>query len=162
MNDICIGSFRMDDHQGVVELILSIQRREFGIDISIEDQPDLMSIASFYQTGVGDFVVARRNGVVIGTIGLKDIGNGDAALRKMFVAAEWRGREFHVAHQLLLYLLERAKSGGVHRIYLGTNASFLAAHRFYEKYGFELIERHRLPARFDVMAVDSRFYTLSL
>ncbi len=36
----------------IIGLISSIQRNEYGIDITPEQQPDLQSIPSFYQTGV--------------------------------------------------------------------------------------------------------------
>lgn len=32
-----------------VDLILTIQQKEFNIPITVEDQPDLMQIESFYQ-----------------------------------------------------------------------------------------------------------------
>jgi N-acetylglutamate synthase-like GNAT family acetyltransferase len=161
-SDIHIARYAPGDEQGIVDLIVPIQREEFGIEITAKDQPDLMQIQSFYQTGTGDFWVARKDGEVVGTIGLKDIGNQEAALRKMFVAGPWRGREYGVARQLLECLINEAKARGVSRIYLGTTAKFLAAHRFYEKHGFELIEQHQLPATFPVMVVDTRFYALSL
>lgn len=162
MSDIRIERFAPGDEQGILDLIVPIQREEFGIAISAEDQPDLMAIPSFYQTGTGDFWVARHQGQVVGTIGLKDIGNGDVALRKMFVAAPWRGREFGVATRLLECLIAATRERGVKTIYLGTTAKFLAAHRFYEKHGFDLIEQTQLPASFPVMVVDTRFYALSL
>ncbi len=47
---------------------------------------------------------------------------------------------------------------GLTKIFLGTTAEFLAAHRFYEKNGFSLIDANDLPERFPRMAVDTRFY----
>lgn len=157
-HSITIDRYASGDEQGIVDLIVPIQREEFGIDITAADQPDLMDIPAFYQTGSGDFWVARLQGQVIGTISMKDIGNGEVALRKMFVGAPWRGREFGVARQLLECLIDAAKARGVRKIYLGTTAKFLAAHRFYEKHGFELIEPEHLPASFPLMKVDTRFY----
>jgi hypothetical protein len=87
---IRIDRYAQGDEQGIVEMIVPIQREEFGINISAKEQPDLMAIQTFYQTGAGDFWVARCEDGVIGSIGLKDIGNGEAALRKMFVAAPSR------------------------------------------------------------------------
>jgi N-acetylglutamate synthase-like GNAT family acetyltransferase len=161
-SEIRIDRYVRGDEQGIVETILPIQREEFGINISAQDQPDLMAIQTFYQVGVGDFWVARCEGVVIGSIGLKDIGNGEAALRKMFVAAPWRGSDFGVARQLLECLLGAAKHRGLQRVYLGTTAKFLAAHRFYEKHGLELVHKKVLPASFPLMAVDTRFYVLMI
>jgi N-acetylglutamate synthase-like GNAT family acetyltransferase len=159
-SEIHVRRFEPADQQGVIDVILPIQRDEFGIAITAADQPDLQAIPDFYQTGNGDFWVAKKDGQVIGTIGLKDIGNQQTALRKMFVAASFRGREFGVAAQLLKTLLEDAWQRGVQDIYLGTTDKFLAAHRFYEKHGFVEVAREDLPERFPVMKVDSKFYVL--
>jgi N-acetylglutamate synthase-like GNAT family acetyltransferase len=144
----------------VGKLIVRIQREEFGVDITYEEQPDLMDIPNFYQKGAGEFWVALDQGEVVGSIALLDIGAGEAALRKMFVAATHRGGAHGVAAQLLGTLLDHARKNGLKTIYLGTTDKFLAAHRFYEKSGFELIEPHSLPATFPRMAVDKRFYRL--
>ncbi|MFK3740776.1 GNAT family N-acetyltransferase [Massilia sp. TN1-12] len=152
---------------GVVDVILPIQQAEFGIPITLADQPDLRDIAGFYQQGGGGFWVALDGDTVVGTIALRDIGlddsgHGDGALRKMFVAASHRGKAFGTAERLLDMLLAHARAAGMRRIWLGTTDKFLAAHRFYEKHGFELVARQDLPAAFPVMAVDTRFYVRSL
>lgn len=151
------------EHQaGVVDLILPIQRREFGLDITLEAQPDLLDIPGFYRRGQGNFWVAVEQGAVVGSIALLDIGGGQAALRKMFVRADRRGAERGVARELLARLLDWARGRGFTEIFLGTTPQFLAAHRFYEKNGFTLLDRAALPPAFPVMAVDSRFYRLPL
>ena len=43
-------------------MILPIQREEFAIPITAGDQPDLLAIADFYQTGTGGFWVAKADG----------------------------------------------------------------------------------------------------
>lgn len=143
-------------------LIVTIQREEFGVDITYEQQPDLMDIPNFYQNGAGQFWVALDRSEVIGSIALLDIGGAEAALRKMFVAASHRGGGHGVAAQLLRTLLDHASKNGLKTIYLGTTEKFLAAHRFYEKSGFEPIEPNSLPATFPRMAVDTRFYRLDI
>lgn len=160
VSDIEIRRFEPANQQGVIDVILPIQRDEFGITINAEDQPDLQAIPDFYQVGNGDFWVATKDSQVIGTIGLKDIGAQQTALRKMFVAAPFRGREFGVAAQLLNTLVEQAWQRGVQDIFLGTTDKFLAAHRFYEKHGFVEVARGELPGSFPVMKVDSKFYVL--
>lgn len=162
MQNILIAAFSDADQRGVVNVILPIQQQEFGIPITEADQPDLMNVAEFYQTGTGGFWVARSDDQVVGTVGLKDIGAGQAALRKMFVAAPFRGRELGVAGKLLDALLAHARAQRIARIFLGTTDKFLAAHRFYERKGFEELQKADLPKAFPVMAVDSKFYVLSL
>jgi GNAT superfamily N-acetyltransferase len=160
MQKILVAAFSDADQQGVLDVILPIQQREFGIPITEADQPDLTNIPGFYQTGTGGFWVARSNDRVVGTVGLKDIGQRQAALRKMFVAAPFRGREFGVAEKLLNALLAHARTKGVAEIFLGTTEKFLAAHRFYEKNGFIELQKAELPKAFPIMAVDSKFYVL--
>jgi N-acetylglutamate synthase-like GNAT family acetyltransferase len=146
-------------HQtAVVDLILPIQQAEFGIPISLEAQKDLLDIPGFYQTRNGNFWIAVHGSEVIGTVALLDIGNDQAALRKMFVKAAFRGRERGVAERLLATLLQWCRARGVCEVLLGTTAQFLAAHRFYEKNGFTDIPQSQLPASFPVMSVDTKFY----
>lgn len=158
MSQITIRPFQPLDARQVAELILTIQRHEFEISISLDDQPDLTTIPEFYQTGNGNFWVAVANGSIIGTVALKDIGNAQVALRKMFVHPSFRGGLKGAASGLMNELLVWCTEHCVSDIYLGTTAKFLAAHRFYEKNGFEEIEKIALPVRFPVMSVDSKFF----
>ena len=146
----------------IIDFILTIQRDEFGFDIRAEDQPDLLNIANFYQTGSGGFWVALSDGHVVGTIALRDIGNNQGALRKMFVKDTHRGGKTSVAFRLLERLVQSATTARVKDLYLGTTERFVAAHRFYEKNGFNRIAMELLPAAFPRMPLDTRFYHRAL
>ena len=156
MIEIC--PFEPKHESDVVELILRIQRDEFGLSITEKEQPDLREVPSFYQSGKGEFFVAVSGRHVVGTVGLKDIGNGNAALRRMFVAESFRGRKHEIASRLLSRLLIHAAAQGISEIFLGTTEKFLAAHRFYEKHGFRWTSLEELPASFPRMTVDNKFY----
>ncbi|MDR3492250.1 MAG: GNAT family N-acetyltransferase [Gammaproteobacteria bacterium] len=143
--------------EDIIDLILSIQTKEFGIPISLKDQPDLENISAVYQRDSGNFWVAVINNHVIGTIALIDIGKQQGALRKMFVKHNYRGKE--VASHLLNVLLTWCKEKKLKKIYLGTTTAYLAAHRFYEKNGFKEIPKAKLPANFPLIPVDSKFYS---
>lgn len=162
LSEIRIENFTAGDEDGLFGLILPIQREEFAIAITDEQQPDLKEVQTFYQSGTGGFWVAKCENRIVGSIGLKDIGDREAALRKMFVAAEFRGRQHGVATALLDTLLKHAEEKGIKSIYLGTTDKFLAAHRFYEKHGFAEVGKTTLPPGFPVMAVDSKFYVKRL
>jgi N-acetylglutamate synthase-like GNAT family acetyltransferase len=110
----------------------------------------------------GNFWVALDGGEVVGTVGLLDIGDRQGALRKMFVKGTHRGANHGVARSLLAELLAWCRSRGYREVFLGTTEKFLAAHRFYEKNGFEAVPRASLPEAFPVMQVDTRFYRLTL
>jgi N-acetylglutamate synthase-like GNAT family acetyltransferase len=152
-----VRGYEPDDHGAVVDLVLPVQQDEFGIAITYDDQPDLQDPLAFF----GDrFWVAEDDGRVVGCIGLLDVGEGTGVVRKMFVAAELRGTG--VAEALLDTLVGRARRDGMHELLLGTTSAYLAAHRFYEKHGFERVDPDELPDRFPRVAVDSRFYRLRL
>jgi len=155
---IQVEPFTLRQANDVSALIIGIQRDEFQIPITLADQPDLEDIPAFYQQGAGNFWVAVSDGEVVGTVALLDLGNHQAALRKMFVHAAYRGLGHGVSARLLETLLAWARSRDVKQVYLGTTEKFLAAHRFYERNGFQQITATELPPTFPKMALDTRFY----
>ncbi|BBB91405.1 MAG TPA: GNAT family N-acetyltransferase [Methylomusa anaerophila] len=158
--EIIIKKYSAEYKDEIIDLILDIQQNEFQIPIKKEDQPDLNDIPNFYQALHGNFWMAICNNRVVGTISLRDIGNKQGALRKMFVKAAYRGSSYNIGKLLLLNLIHWAREHYIQEIYLGTTEKFLAAHRFYEKNGFVQIAKADLPDAFPIMKVDSRFYRL--
>lgn len=159
VNGVRIQSFTSGLEAKIIDLILPIQQEEFRVPITAEDQPDLRNIPEVYQRGRGGFWVALSGKEVVGTIALIDYGTG-GALRKMFLRQDQRGRG--LAQALLDTLVDHARTQGIPRILLGTLAQMKAAHRFYEKNGFQPIPAESLPPDFPRMAVDDRFYQREL
>ncbi|WP_075183025.1 GNAT family N-acetyltransferase [Pantoea sp. 1.19] len=155
---LAIRPWRPGDSPALLRLILPIQTAEFGLAITAAQQPDLQDVAPYYLQGDGGFWLALAGGEVVGCIALKDIGDGQGALRKLFVAADWRGGAHGVAARLLTTLLDHARRRGLRDIWLGTTAQFLAAQRFYRKHGFTDVAAEQLPVHFPRMQVDSRFF----
>jgi GNAT superfamily N-acetyltransferase len=85
-----------------------------------------------------------------------DVSAHAGAIRKMFVHREYRGT--NLAGRLLDAVFRFARSAGIESITLGTLSIFHAAHRFYEKSGFERIDADELPPDFPLMTLDDRFY----
>ena len=146
----------------VINLILDIQRNEFNVPISLEEQSGLLNIHNFYQNGRGNFWIALDNDTVVGTIALLDMGNHQATLQKFFVCKNYRGKEIGVGQQLLDTLLDWATRQSMKEIYLGTTQVYRAAHRFYEKNGFVEINPVELPNNFPLIKVDTKFYKYDL
>jgi GNAT superfamily N-acetyltransferase len=159
---LTIASYVPGDEDAIIGLIVPIQAKEFGVAITAAGQPDLRDIPGFYLPGAGGFWIARDGDRVVGTISLKDIGGSTAALRKMFVASEYRGAPYRTGQVLLDALLAHARTVGLRRILLGTTEAFKAAHRFYERNGFVPIAKGDLPPAFPLMTLDTRFYRLDL
>ena len=157
-----VRPFVPEDAESIQRLVLAIQRDEFGVPVTLEEQPDLRDVPAYYQKGRGAFWVAVEGPDLVGTIGLLDIGHGQGALRKMFVAPSHRGAAIGVGAALLQACLEWAATAGMHEVLLGTTEQFRAAHRFYEKWGFVEIPPEALPAHFPRMRLDTRFYRYQL
>jgi N-acetylglutamate synthase-like GNAT family acetyltransferase len=153
-----IVEYDRHDADAIVELITTIQIAEFGVATSAEKQPDLRAIPGFYQHGAGNFWLAFEGDELIGTIALKDVGDGVCALRKMFVKKAFRGGQRGVGAKLMQTLLDWARTQGVREIYLGTVDVYHAAHRFYEKSGFAEVARDEVPDTVPLMDVDVKYY----
>ncbi len=160
--NINIKTISNDYQDKVIALIIPIQQIEFEVPVTLEGQPDLLNIEEYYYTNGGAFWAAELDGEVIGTISLMATGHRAGALRKMFVKKEFRGKEFGVAKLLLNTLLDYCRTQGIWNIYLGTVDILKAAHRFYEKSGFQEVEVGNLPPYFPRMMADNKFYHLSL
>lgn len=148
--------------ESVIDLILNIQQKEFNVPITIDDQPDLLRIDEFYLASGGNFWGAFINGELVGTIALVKFDEKAAAIRKMFVKKEFRGKEYSIAQKLLEILITFCRENDIDGVYLGTVSILQAALRFYEKNHFTIIEKEKLPSKFPVMNADNVFCFLDL
>lgn len=145
-----------------IDLILTIQQKEFNVPITIEDQPDLLQIESFYHEAGGNFWGAFIDGELVGSIALVKFDEKAGAVRKMFVKKEFRGKELNIAQILLEILISFCREKIIDDLYLGTVSVLKAAQRFYERNNFIKIKKENLPALFPLMSADDIFYHLHI
>jgi N-acetylglutamate synthase-like GNAT family acetyltransferase len=146
----------------ILNLILPIQQVEFNVPVTLEGQPDLFDIETYYTATGGGFWGAIHQGELIGSIALISIGHQSGAIRKMFVRKEFRGKEPGIARQLFHVLVNHCKTHNIHHLYLGTVDTLKAAHRFYERNGFQRISKEALPLYFPAMMGENVYYNLQL
>ncbi|WP_183575936.1 GNAT family N-acetyltransferase [Mucilaginibacter sp. X5P1] len=161
-NTLTIKPIYNDYCDKIIDLILSIQQKEFGLTITINQQLDLLDVEANYHQGGGNFWGAFLGDKLIGTIALINCGHNSACIRKMFVKKEYRGKELGTAQQLLNTLLQYCSEKEITAIYLGTVHQLKAAHRFYERNSFTPIAAADLPPYFPLMITDNMFYQLHL
>lgn len=150
-----------DEYAGPANrLVIEILTHEFGFTEAAAPQPDLLDIGKHYGAGSSRFWVALEGAELVGTVGFVDLGNGLGLLRKMFVDQRHRGSG--TAQLLLDVLLSWARTHRFTQIYLGTNAKFQAAHRFYEKHGFAEVPAEQLPKVIPRIQLRDRFFRRSL
>jgi N-acetylglutamate synthase-like GNAT family acetyltransferase len=154
-----IVDYRPEFTDGVIDLILTIQNVEAGLDISLEQQPDLLSIESNYlQAGGGFWVAVDESGDVIGSVGLQRETEAVAVLKKFFVKDGYRGAG--VAAGLFDRLLAFADQKGVKTIILDTPSLASRSHAFYRKKGFRQIDKSEAPITYDYPDRNSLLFRL--
>ena len=158
MIEIKTYSGMFDDE--IISLVLDIQNGEAKINLSLDEQPDLKDIKTYYQESGGEFWLALDNGHVIGTIGLINRENHCAILKKFFVSAQYRSQK--IGLKLYQSLLQFAQGKGIKHIILDTPSVALASHRFYERAGFKKITKNELPVEYVYPDRDSFLYMLDL
>jgi len=73
----------------------------------------------------------------MGGYGIMSLGAGEAHILNVCIRDEYRSLGF--ARKVLLYLLERARTAGMHEAFLEVRPSNLAAARLYHSMGFEQV-----------------------
>jgi len=138
------------DHDAVVALVFDILR-PFGIDPDPHGlDADVMRFGDA-DPSVDEFVV-EAGGRVVGSIALRDRGDGTGHVSKFFVDAAVRGRG--IGRTLLEQAVAEARTRGLRELDLDTRSQFEAAIHLYESTGWK-----RGP---DPQGVCDRTYTLRL
>jgi N-acetylglutamate synthase-like GNAT family acetyltransferase len=161
--NITISPYNEEYKQQIINLIISIQKNEFGIEVNEKDRPDLLNIHNSYiNNNSGNFWVALYNNNVIGTISIIHISQNKLALQNMYIHKDFRGSMYNTATKLLKQTINFASQNDAKEIYLGTASDFYAAHKFYEKNGFSQVAKESLPTNFPIMDLDDQFFELIL
>lgn len=157
-----INEYVQSDKDEIIALVLHCQNDGTRPAVTVEDQPELLHVKEKYMDGGGNFWVAKENGKVAGTIGLMNEGNGLGILKKFFVYESYRGAPYYLGRRLYAVFLEFAQKHNFKRIVLDTPKNTDRAHKFYEKSGFEKIEKENLPVDYDYPYADCDFFYLDL
>ena len=150
---IKIRSYKKDDQVGINNMIETIAT-EFKLPISNPNKAISPVLDKYW--------VALDDNSIIGTVGVINIEGEFSILKMMFVKKDYRGKEYRIATLLLNKVLDWCNSQDVDTIYLGTMDQFKAAHKFYEKNGFEKINSNELPKSFITNPIDDVFYKRKL
>lgn len=88
-----------------------------------------------YVPPAGVILLARCGGETCGCLALRPIHDGVGEVMRMYVREAFRGRG--IAEKLMRALLSFACDSGYKTLYLDSLKRFTAAHRLYEKLGFQ-------------------------
>ena len=123
---VAFGPEHADGFAGLVADTL----REFGFEPDPTLDADLDDPAGTY---AALWIVAAAD-EVIGSVALRDLGDGSYQLKRMYLRSGYRGRG--VGRRLLAPALDWARANGACVVTLDTTEAMLAARRLYESVGF--------------------------
>ncbi len=138
MSNVNIRPFRADDQTATRDLILSGLGEHFGyIDPSYN--PDVDDIAAHYITAGHPFVVAERDGLLVGTGALLVHNEEVGQLVRMSVHQSRRRQG--LGRALVSHLLQIARERGLRKVIVETNNDWYDAIGLYERCGFAEYDR---------------------
>jgi molybdopterin-guanine dinucleotide biosynthesis protein A len=133
--DVRIARFRPEHVDGFRSLVADTLR-EFGFEPDPELDPDLVDPAGTYAA----LWIAVAGGEVVGSVALRDLGDGTLELKRMYLRSAQRRRG--LGKRLLATALDFARTNGARRIELDTSERMVAARRLYEAHGFRRVPGH--------------------
>jgi GNAT superfamily N-acetyltransferase len=107
--------------------------REFGFEPDPELDHDLDDPGATYTA----LWVAVDGDEVVGSVALRDLGDGAVQLKRMYLRPDRRGHG--LGKQLLALALDWARANGMRFVRLDTSERMVAAQRLYEANGFERV-----------------------
>jgi GNAT superfamily N-acetyltransferase len=110
--------------------LVSDTLREFGFEPDPELDDDLDDPGGTYAA----LWVALAGDDVVGSVALRDLGEGSVELKRMYLRPSERGRG--LGKQLLAVALDWARAHRARAVRLDTSERMVAAQRLYEAHGF--------------------------
>jgi ribosomal protein S18 acetylase RimI-like enzyme len=120
-------------HAGGFRSLVAETLREFGFEPDPEIDPDLADPAAAYTA----LWVVVAGDEVVGSVALRDLGDGALELKRMYLRREQRSSG--LGKRLLATALHFARANGARVIKLDTSERMVAAQRLYEAYGFRRV-----------------------
>lgn len=109
---------------------------------------DLYDLQAFYLNAGGDFSVLVDGEQIVGTVALRNQGDGSCELRKMYLDSAYRGRG--LGKLLMEHALLKARTLQFKRITLETASVLKEALALYQQFGFQPYTPQHLAPRCDI------------
>ncbi len=112
------------------------------IDLCFQDfDSELKTINQQYHKPKGALLLAYKDEIAIGCVGLREFDKDIAELKRMFVKTDYRG--YKIGEKLLDQIIDVAKNMSYKKILLDTLPSMAQAQKLYRSFGFHEIPSYR-------------------
>jgi putative acetyltransferase len=123
-------------HAEAYRALVTDTLREFGFEPDPAIDPDLDDPAAVYAA----LWIALADDDLVGSVALRDLGDGALELKRMYLRPEVRGRG--LGKRLLATALDHARATGAHVVRLDTSERMETARHLYEAHGFARVPGH--------------------
>jgi GNAT superfamily N-acetyltransferase len=131
------------DAAGVIELIGRVFAEYGWIWDPPTEVSDLLRWTPHYEPPHGAFFVIRREGAVVGSVGVDRVDETTAELHRLYLDPGVRGRGLGDA--LVRTILAWCRDERMRRLVLWSDTRFVHAHRLYLRHGFHQTGERVLP-----------------
>src|SRR5438552_155816 len=131
------------DVEGVVALIGRVFVEYGWVFYPAQELPDLFAFEQHYEAPRGAFWVVRRDGRVVGSVGVERVDDTTAELHRLYLDVGLRGQR--LGRELAESVVAWCAREGVTRLVLWSDTRFDRAHALYERMGFVRSGERALP-----------------
>jgi ribosomal protein S18 acetylase RimI-like enzyme len=141
----------LDEVRALMRAFVAWHRERHVEDIALIDryfdeaefEAELAGLPGKYAPPEGRLLTAYQDGQPAGCVALRDLGDGDCEMKRMFVPTQFRGQG--VGRALAEAIIASAEAAGYQRMRLDTSHRQAEAVRLYEAVGFR-----RIPPYYDL------------
>ena len=134
--NVRIRDARDDDSDGLIRLIGDCFAEYPGCVLDVEGEaPELIAPATWHTKAGGRLWVAERGGTIVGSVAILPAAKRSMELKKLYVSSE--ARLVGLGARLCGLVEAEARSRGATTLELWSDTRFEAAHRLYERRGYE-------------------------
>jgi len=112
---------------------------DFELDFQ-DFREELETLPGKYARPLGSILVAKENGVTVGCVAVRPLGEEICEMKRLFVKPAHRGRK--VGRELALAIIEEAKRLGYKAMRLDTVVAMKEASSLYKALGFQPIDAY--------------------
>lgn len=142
LQNVCLVQPATIEQWRAARALVEAYGASLGVDLSFQDfEHELEHLASEYGPPSGGFLMAARDGVYLGCVGVRRFAADTAEMKRLYVAPAGRGSG--IGRRLAETAIHAARSMGYKRLVLDTLPSMKEARTLYRSLGFTETSAYR-------------------
>jgi GNAT superfamily N-acetyltransferase len=136
-----IKAATMPDEIPAIKALFQQYADSLDFELDFQDfSEELATLPGKYAPPLGSILVAKENGVTVGCVAVRPLGEGICEMKRLFVKPSHRGKR--LGRDLALAIIEEAKRLGYKAMRLDTVVAMKEASALYRTLGFQPIDAY--------------------